>query len=132
MKKERRLYSRLDTDICGTLYKDGVEIPIRIKDISERGIGIEIKEKDIPTDWKVNKKECFTVSFYDDSTPGLDIVKNKLNQCDFDTVYIKKSNNTIYIGGKLVEDEYNYVDYVASKKANRFIARVKYMDFARA
>ncbi len=60
---DKREYSRVRVTIDGTLFKDGYDIPIKIENVSENGIGFSIKASDIPPGIKFKLKETFQIVF---------------------------------------------------------------------
>lgn len=129
---ERREYRRINTDLNGTLFKKGVEIPVSVKNISEKGIGILWKNSECPVDFTVHKNERFIVVFYDEDMTGINTLNQDVQQCDFQICHVKKDATHTYIGGKLLSAATDYSSYVANKKANRFIANIRFMNFASA
>ena len=122
---EKRHYSRLSVNIYGTLYKDRIEIPVVICNISEYGIGIRYKFSDCPIDFKIEKGEEFSVTFFDD----VDFNNENVQLCTFKVVQVRVHSTHSYIGAKLLESEYDYPQYVLDKKSEKFIGAVKFMDF---
>ncbi len=131
-KQEKRNFSRLNVKIDGTLFKEGYEVPIKIANISEEGIGLRYNYKDCPSDFCVKKGEEFTVSFFDDSTKGLDIINNNMQQCTFKVIQVRNHTKHSYIGARLIDDEMNYPLYVSNKKVLKFTASIRFMDFMNA
>ena len=123
---EKREYSRLHVAVDGTLYKDGYDIPIKIDNVSENGIGIQIKTTDIPPGIKFRLKEIFQLVFYDEELDVIKIIRNDVQESVFRVIHTKRSRGYVYIGASLEKDYGNYAKYVIDKKVQRYIARVSF------
>ena len=122
---EKRLYPRIDTEIYGTLYKDNIEIPIMICNMSENGIGIRYKYSDSPADFKISRGDEFSVVFYDEIT--FKHMDTEPQFCVFKTIQVRIYSSHAYIGGKLMYSENDYPQYVLDKKSERFIVAVRFL-----
>ncbi len=122
---EKRNYSRIKTDIFGTLYKDGIEIPITICNLSENGIGIRYKYNNCPTDFCINKGDLFTLCFFDQT--NFMETKDIIQVCEFKVVHMRMHTTHAYIGGTLTGTSSEYSQYVQDKKTERFIGMVRYI-----
>lgn len=120
---EKRTYSRIETEIYGTLYKDGIEVPIIICNMSENGIGLRYKYINCPAEFRIRKGDKFTLSFFDQT----DFLKHKetIQLCNFKVVQTRRHTTHTYIGGKLTETSSNYSEYVLEKKTEKFVGAAR-------
>ncbi len=122
---DRREYSRIETDIYGTLYKDGVEIPIIICNMSEHGIGIRYKYKHCPEDFRIKKGDTFTLHFFD-YTNFIEY-KERILLCEFIVAHTRRHSTHTYLGCKLTSVSSEYPQYVLDKKSEKYVYIVRHI-----
>ncbi len=126
--KNRRLYDRQPVVIDGTIFKCGYDIPVRIDNISENGVGIRINNAECPADFIIEKGETFQLVFYDTELDIVKIVTNQVQESTFKVVHIRKTSADIYVGAKLVNSKegFMYEEFVKNKKVQIFVAKIRF------
>lgn len=124
---EKRSYSRINTKINGSLYKDGYEIPVIIYNISEQGVGLRYKYKDCSPLFTVYPGERFVLAFFDEN---ILIPDQNIQICNFRIKQLRLHTTHGYIGAMLENSDYDYPHYVENKRTILFTNALKYSGLA--